>query len=393
MRLPRPRFPDAMKSCAPLRVWLAALGAALVVPALTAVVSISVSAFDSAEHWTADWRTALGIAPPPGQHETLALVLVDDKTLERFNAPARSPVNRRLLAQLVRTIDSAHPRAIGLDFIFDMKTADDEGLIEAVRSAAAPVVIGFAAAPAKLTSSQEAFQDAFWKRTGRPTGYVNAKTDADGVVRHQGEPPNPPQDAGFSFAERLAQAAGKPVEHQPRRIAWRGDPRSSEAFLTLPAYFLLPGLNEREDLRARQLSSLKDRVVILGLDLNDQRDRHLTPLSKITNEEMTGTLIQAHLTAQIWDGRSYRELGGGWRFALGTTLTLAGFALGYGYFKKDRLMGFLPPAAYLVADVAAFVWLGLLLPFAATALAWGVGVSLGRLMSALERWGVFSQTK
>jgi adenylate cyclase len=392
MRLPRPRFPDALKSRAPLRVWLAALGAALVIPALTALASLSFSAFDCAGHWTADWRTALAVAPPPGQHETLALVLVNEDTLERFNAPARSPVDRRLLAQLVRTIDGAHPRAIGLDFIFDMKTADDDGLIEAVRSATAPVVIGISAPPAKLTPSQETFQEAFWKQTGRPAGYVNVATDADGAVRRQGEP-NPPQDAGFSFAERLAQAAGKPVEHQSRRIVWRNDPHGPEAFLTIPAHFLLPGLNAREDLRTRQLASLKDRVVILGLDLNDQRDRHLTPLSKVTGEDMTGALIQTHLTAQIWDGRSYRELGGGWRFAFGAALALAGFALGYGHFKKSWLLGLLPPAAYLLADVVAFAWLGLVLPFAATALAWGAGVSLGSLMSALERWGVFSQTK
>jgi CHASE2 domain-containing sensor protein len=232
MRLPRPSFPQALRRRAPIRVWLAALGTALLVPALTAVASLSVAAFDNAEHWTADWRTVLGVAPPPGQHDALALVLIDEETLERFEAPARSPTDRRLLAQLIRAIDGAHPRAI----VFDMKTAADDDLIEAIRSAAAPVVMGVSAPPSRRTPRQAAFQNEFWKRTGRPAGYLNMAIEPDGVARRQGEP-NPPPGAGLSFAERLVQAAGKPVEHQPRRIVWRADPWAARRSSPSPRIF------------------------------------------------------------------------------------------------------------------------------------------------------------
>jgi hypothetical protein len=108
---------------------------------------------------------------------------------------------------------------------------------------------------------------------------------------------------------------------------------------------------------------------------------------------MIGALIQTHLAAQIWDGRAYRLLSGVWRFAFGSVLALAGFLLGYGWFRKDWLLGILPMAAYVVADIAVFAWLGVVLPFAASALAWVSGVLLGRLTATIERRRLYSQSK
>lgn len=68
------------------------------------------------EHRTGDIRTALFSHRPKKQHPDIALVTIDDATMQPY--PYRSPVDRGLLANLVGELDKAGARAIGLDFLF-----------------------------------------------------------------------------------------------------------------------------------------------------------------------------------------------------------------------------------------------------------------------------------
>jgi CHAT domain-containing protein/CHASE2 domain-containing protein len=94
------------------------------------------------DHWSADLITKYFSKRLDKQHNRIALVEITNNTLDQY--PYVSPIDRSLLAGLMRAIDATGPKAIGLDFIFDRKTEKpkDEGLLNASHGARAPIVFG-----------------------------------------------------------------------------------------------------------------------------------------------------------------------------------------------------------------------------------------------------------
>jgi CHASE2 domain-containing sensor protein len=95
-----------------------------------------------AEHWSSDIVTAHFSKRLKTQHKSIVLVYVSDTTLGDY--PYLSPVDRNLLAELVRTVDQAGAQAIGLDIVLDRYTESkkDEELREAFRHTRAKMVLG-----------------------------------------------------------------------------------------------------------------------------------------------------------------------------------------------------------------------------------------------------------
>ena len=91
------------------------------------------------EHWTADWRTAYLSDRATAPNSRIAIVTIDDITLENFSS---SPIDRGLLADLVTAIKEAGARATGLDILFYKPTDEkkDDTLIEVLK--ATPVILG-----------------------------------------------------------------------------------------------------------------------------------------------------------------------------------------------------------------------------------------------------------
>jgi CHASE2 domain-containing sensor protein len=333
----------------------------------------------SIEHWTADWRTAFLSAGAKTQHSLLAIVLIDEETLERFESENRSPTDRALLAAIVQSMDEARPKVIGLDFIFDQKTRNDALFIEAIRGAKTPVVLGEAASPIKLTPRQSAFQVSFLKELARPLGYVNIATEYNDVVRFQGAP-NSDRLATLSFAEQIVATAGKTVEHKPRRIAWLRNTPAADAFLTIPAWVLLSKLNDKSEVLSRTLDLLKDRIVIVGLDLYGQRDNHWTPLSKLTGEQLAGARVQAYLAAQIWDGNEYTELGIVKTFLISFLIAFVSVMISYRISSRHWILDYSPIVLYLFLDAIAYAEFKVAMPFVILALSWALGTFTGMLL-------------
>ena len=67
-----------------------------------------------AEHWTADWRTALLADRLDHLHPDIAVVVFNSGTLT--GRPSLLTVPRDLNSQVIRIVDAARPTAIGLDF-------------------------------------------------------------------------------------------------------------------------------------------------------------------------------------------------------------------------------------------------------------------------------------
>lgn len=369
------------RSQLPIPVLAAGFGLALFVGIFSGPPAHRFGLADSLDHWTADWRTSLLSSAVSEAHPDVSIVLIDDETLDRYGTETRLPTNRLLIAELVSTICASGPKVIALDFIFDVKTGNDAALLAAIRSASCPLVLGAAAPPIRQTAQQMEFQARFLKEAGRPYGYLNIGTDYDGVVRTQGETDE--ASISLSFAEATIATAGRDVHHERfRHISWFNTSIGVEPFAMIPGYVLLPGPTEHESLRKIQNDRLKNRIVILATDLNNV-DRHQTPISKLSGEPMLGAVVQAHLIAQILDGRSMRELPPYAKQILAALLAFGGVIVAFKGLRATVFRVSLPICLYLMADAIAFTQLRLTLPFAIWAIAWGIGLFVGRSLDVV----------
>lgn len=257
--------------------------------------------------------TALArLTPERPQHGRVAVIAITEETLAAL--PYRTPLDRDLLAGLVEALRAKGVAAIGLDVLVDQPTeaVKDQRLRQVVTTPGAPVVLLAAAPATPLTPRQRAHHRAFLE--GLRSGHGNLARDRlDGVVRRQA-----PEIAGLpSLPAALAQAAGagaRPL-HQPGVIDWLRAPRGETAFPLYPA--------EAVPLLPR--SWLEGRVVLVGLVVPDA-DRHRTPVT-LGSGTMPGVVIQAHILAQMLDGRISPLVGEGARAAAVVLAAAAGAVL------------------------------------------------------------------
>jgi CHASE2 domain-containing sensor protein len=305
MGISRERWKDAIRF---LKIFgQGALGALTVV-----VTFLIVDLPHGPEHWTSDLQTAWLSKRPSGHHNRIALIEISDATLR--NLPSVSPVDRRILADLVRTVAGSGATAIGLDFVIDRETdlAKDQDLIEAVRSAGIPIVVGHVDKRSFAYEREFEFQDLFFKRSGAVRGHVyfggrgEPWLVSDSVVREISES----DTSGPSLAEAISSSSGGPSHLNTRRIAWLlmpNRPSDVEPFVTIDAS-AVPLL---ESALLRQL--FNDKIVLIGGNFYD-RDRHLTPLSLRSGERLPGYVIHAQALAQTLDRRSVDTLEGRYHF-------------------------------------------------------------------------------
>lgn len=279
-----------------------------------------------------DVQVAFIVDRAPAEHGTVALVLVREQTLEEL--PYLSPIDRGLMARLVRAVDALGPRVIGLDFVFDQATepAKDRDLEVAISQARARVVLGGIDERTPLTDRRRGWQRAFLARIGRPAGYFNLRYDAQEasgqpIIRYRAGPSGDPQFP-LSFAEAVASAAE--VAPWPpgasRRIAWLGTPQNGgETFLAIEADAVLSAAAEPSGPLANMLRTrLAGRIVLVGAQFPD-RDRHPTPMTLFEDAGMAGVEVHAHILAALVDRRRLDDLDAPWR------PTLVFFAAGLGF--------------------------------------------------------------
>ncbi len=336
------------------------------------------------EHWTADWRTAVLSDRGPAEHERLAVILISDDTLEPY--PYLSPIDRGLLANLVRAVDAAGARAVGIDIFFAKETekSKDEQLLDAFQQAKSKIVIAALDKRGRLKPKQIRFQTEFLSRAARSVGFINLSKDHDGVVRYRPQSHVDPE-IPISFSVQLARADNAALIAEPSRISWLLPPRNGErTFFTLPAEALLPGTSAHAtSANNGDLRKLKDRIVLIGGDLA-YRDRHETPMTGGSVEKMSGVMVHAHLTAQLIDNRRARELKPFDARIIFAALAFVGLLLGW----RTQLRGYNVPGiaatAILVGvDILVFWKTRVVLPFTLSVVAWYLGITAGSFLQRI----------
>lgn len=349
---------------------------------------------EAPDRFTYDWRTTLLAERAPEQRDDIAIVLIDEESMTGY--PYLSPIDRGLTAELVRAIDAAGPKAIGLDLIIDRPTepAKDAALLEAVRTAKTPIILGAVDERGAPRPSEVAYQANFLTKSGATGGHVyfaterNRLTLGDQAVRFI-VPPSPLPPSRPSFTRLLAEVDGPKPEPASELINWRLPPSRGgvDLFLTfsVPAHYDAAGKRTGPILPESWARALAGKIVLVGGAFTD-RDRHLTPLTVASGERVSGVKIHAQILAQIRDGRSLYTLP--WPVEFAFVALIAGFGFyaarrwtlqGDGWRASSIAFVFL-----VTVGMFAFWAFGVILPSSTLFLAWPLGLLAGNR----AEWGV-----
>ena len=76
------------------------------------------------------------------QDPRIVLIVYNDQTLETLGK--RSPLDRKMLANALRTLDAMYPKAIGIDILIDQAQPEDPLLIGGMKALKTPTWLAFA---------------------------------------------------------------------------------------------------------------------------------------------------------------------------------------------------------------------------------------------------------
>jgi adenylate cyclase len=236
------------------------------------------------------------------QDQRIVLVYYDDKTLEQLGK--RSPLDRKMLADALRTLDTLKPKAIGIDILIDQPQAEDPLLIDTFRKMRTPTWLAFASHAEngqQMADWQEAFLRNFLRQVAsgpvRPASIKVEEDRQDGVMRRwPDQPPNLPP---------LLANAMSPVHPEFRTYTGSIDYRlpkdaDSGVFAKIPVEFVAIdfGGQPPDELRRQ----VEGNYVLIGGNIQDLDDFE-TPMTHATNRWTKGMEVHAHLLAQLLDGR------------------------------------------------------------------------------------------
>ena len=263
------------------------------------------------ERFLADVRVALLYHAVP-THPRIAVIEIAEETLAALQR--RSPVDRSFLSRLLRTLDKAEVRAIGVDILIDQPTQerDDQELKETLAQMSVPTVFAWAGAANEsgmIRPWQAAYLEKFFIGIDNPwvgLGGVSLLADPDGTIRRymiaKGDEETPPSMVLALSRSTIADRSG----HATFPLAFYGLQGAERSpFNTLRADQSDPSPGPLWDFQKRALAG---RVVLVGVDLPDT-DRHRTPFAVDPlrgGTSTAGLLIHAHALAQLLDGREQR---------------------------------------------------------------------------------------
>jgi len=335
---------------------------ALLMPRYVNIVAV-------AENWASDVRFAL-FNPIAEPHDDIVILAITEDTLSQL--PYRSPVDRKMLADVLVRLKDYGVKAVGLDILLDQPTeADkDESLKTVLETYPVPVVTGWTDEKTGLSETQFAFQSSYLQNVS--AGFSNLfKDPVDGTVRNAfvGRAENGVYRE--SFAALIAKRLGHDVPREGFRIRYLSPPdANTPVFAQYPIHalaFLPPAW-------------FKDKVVMIGGDL-PFGDRHRTPFAATEGVALgttPGVIIQAHILAQFLDGEFRQVQTVPFEILIATVLGLAAVVIGLSsatmVVRITIGVGFV--AVLWVGAVMVFMNTGIMLPIISPTLSFGIALTM-----------------
>ncbi|GGI82379.1 hypothetical protein GCM10007973_18490 [Polymorphobacter multimanifer] len=293
----------------PLRRFLGNVGLGrLLVTLLVIIAGIGIARFSwqlpvlvDTERGLYDVRQFIA-APVVEQDPRISIIVFTEETLA--STGKRSPLDRKLLADALRSIDTMGARSSGIDILIDQGQPDDGYLVETFRAMRTPTRLATVAeneAVPTLPPWQDKFLRRFQSRIATPQvggGDVRVDVDTDNVIRRF-----PAQLSGAKplLMDLMAADAGwggRPMRDYAGGIAFRRQKDDEH-----PVFTMLPiELFADPAMAAAMAPLVKDRLILIGADLS-MVDRFETPLTRVSGQDTPGVAIHGHLLAQRLDDR------------------------------------------------------------------------------------------
>lgn len=242
------------------------------------------------------------------QDPRVVMVVFDDQTL--INARKRSPLDRGILAEALRNIESLGPKAIGIDILFDQPQDEDDELVETLRNMKTPVSVGYANLATNegdIVYEQQRYLDSFMARLqgSRATPGSVRLDDNYGVVRKF---PPIEKDLPPVLGRGMLIATGQADKILPGytgAIRYRLNKYEGEGIvnkLQIDNFLDEGGLLAIPEARELLRQQVAERYILIGGDIVDY-DRVPTPLSETMDAAAPpGMQIHAEMLLQMLDG-------------------------------------------------------------------------------------------
>src|ERR1035437_5561172 len=263
-----------------------------------------------------DWKSSLFSTKIVSQRRDITIIYIDEASLTNYSY--KSPIDRALIASLVKAIDRAKPKAIGIDIIFDRPTEPDRDdvLLRTIQQIQAPLVlIGTDKLESGVSHEALAWQSTFLDKANKivATPFFGAEESTlsleDNVTRTM-EPFKAQSNARKPFALALAEQAGNYLYPNSPLIDWllpSLDGREVFQTFNVPPHGKVSVDADADAVFPRIMqAALANKIVIVAGNLTGS-DWHRVPMTVMNNLEVPGAYIHAQILAQILDGRQIKD--------------------------------------------------------------------------------------
>jgi adenylate cyclase len=225
----------------------------------------------------------------------IRLVIIDEKSARALNQPVDGPWDRRLHAQLVKTLTDARVKAILFDLTFDSPSTDeavDRNLADAIR-ASGRVFLGaeMRRVPGREVAEEQILAPVpLLRRAAAGWGLLDFRpVDPDGGVRRI-----------FAGTEQVSNVTWKIARYLGARLPEKPDTMRTRWLNYYGPAGMMAMVGYDEALRPAELAAnfFGDRIVVVGGrqtvgNLAQQSDQHLTPYTRWGQPFASGMEIHA----------------------------------------------------------------------------------------------------
>ncbi|MFO7570454.1 MAG: CHASE2 domain-containing protein, partial [Smithellaceae bacterium] len=233
---------------------------------------------------------------PQAPNKQISLVVIDEKTLEKYG---QWPVSRRYYAELLNRLRDA--RMVGLDILMIEQASDDAALADAVLRHGRVVFPLYIARDGRIVHSSKQFSP-------QAAGHIHLEQDIDGVVRSVYHTLYHGEQALPSFTSLMYEKiTGKPMKREsphPSHADSSGILQMDRMKIdyygshgTFPAFSMVDVIEGKYS-----TGFFEDRIVLVGVTAEGLEAGVLTPLSQKRNHT-SGVETHAHILNDLLEPR------------------------------------------------------------------------------------------
>ncbi len=269
--------------------------------------------------------------------------------------------DRTGIAAMVRKVNEAQPKAIGLDVLFltPMAPSADSALADAIAQTPNIVLCNKLEFGAGTLTNKNYFSGY-----SKYNGYVNFVGENSGVIRYFSPFEKLKDTLNYSFAAAVIKASDelkfRSFQKRSNELEFINYRRQADQYFTI----------DYHDLLADKVSSdvFRDKIVLIGFVDNNPsniEDKHFTPLNEKfigkSIPDMNGVIIHANIISMILENNFVKQTPAWFNWFLALMLTWVFIAFIIKYFIERYIWFHLVAKAIQLLVSVLFIYLGIML--------------------------------